>query len=132
MASYFPEAGNLNGSNADMCSNVAGSSSSRSGYLFELSDRSNETIILLFLPLLALLAAILDLSMTTTPILPLGRATTSCIRSVECRNNSDQSQRTQSNPLFNQNSHELHVAGTEYGKIFTSKSELVLILLLIS
>lgn len=129
MALYFPEAGNLNGSNANMCSNVAGSWSSSSGDLFELSDRSNETIILLFLPLLA---AILDLSMTTTPILPLGRATTSCIRSVECRNNSDQSQRTQSNPLFNQNSHELHVAGTEYGKIFTSKSELVLILLLIS
>ena len=24
MASYFPEAGNLNGSNADMCSDVAG------------------------------------------------------------------------------------------------------------
>ena len=129
MALYFPEVGNLNGSNANMCSNVAGSWSSSSGDLFELSDRSNETIILLFLPLLA---AILDLSMTTTPILPLGRATTSCIRSVECRNNSDQSQRTQSNPLFNQNSHELHVVGTEYGKIFTSKSELVLILLLIS
>ena len=101
MASYFPEAGNLNGSNANMCSNVAGSWSSSSGDLFELSDRSNETIILLFLPLLALLAAILDLSTTTTPILP----------------------------LFNQ---ELHVAGTEYGKTFTSKSELVLILLLIS
>ena len=129
MALYFPEAGNLNGSNANMCSNVAWSWSSSSGDLFELSDRSNETIILLFL---SLLAAILDLSMTTTPILPLDRATTSCIRSVECRNNSDQSQRTQSNPLFNQNSHELHVAGTEYGKIFTSKSELVLILLLIS
>ena len=129
MALYFPEAGNLNGSNANMCSNVAWSWSSSSGDLFELSDRSNETIIL---PFLSLLAAILDLSMTTTPILPLGRATTSCIRSVECRNNSDQSQRTQSNPLFNQNSHELHVAGTEYGKIFTSKSELVLILLLIS
>ena len=104
MVSYFPEAGNLNGSNANMCSNVAGSWSSSSGDLFELSDRSNETIILLFLPLLALLAAILDLSTTTTPILP----------------------------LFNQNSHELHVAGTEYGKTFTSKSELVLILLLIS
>ena len=36
------------------CSNVAGSWSSSSGDLFELSDRSNETIILLFLPLLAL------------------------------------------------------------------------------
>ena len=46
-ASYFPEEGN--GSNADMCSGVAGPSSSASrGDLFELSDRSNETIILLF------------------------------------------------------------------------------------
>ena len=33
LASYFPEAGNLNSSNADMCSDVA-----------ELSGRSNETI----------------------------------------------------------------------------------------
>ena len=40
MASYFPEAGNLNGSNADMCSDVAGPSISGSGDLFELSDRS--------------------------------------------------------------------------------------------
>ena len=40
MASYFPEAGNLNRSNAEM----AGPSSSGSGDLFELSDRSNETI----------------------------------------------------------------------------------------
>ena len=36
MASYSPEAGNLNGSNADMCSDVAGRSSSGSGDLFEL------------------------------------------------------------------------------------------------
>ena len=40
MASYFPEAGNLNGSNADMCSDEAGPSSSGSGDLFELSDSS--------------------------------------------------------------------------------------------
>ena len=39
MASYFPEAGNLNCSNADICSGVAGPSSSGSGDLFELSDR---------------------------------------------------------------------------------------------
>ena len=39
MASYFAEAGNLNCSNADMCSGVAGPSSSGSGDLFELSDR---------------------------------------------------------------------------------------------
>ena len=36
-ASYFPEAGNLNGSYANMCSNVAGPSNSGSGDLFELS-----------------------------------------------------------------------------------------------
>ena len=40
MASYFPEEGNLNGSNVDMCSNVTGPSISGSGDLFELSDRS--------------------------------------------------------------------------------------------
>ena len=40
MASYFPEAGNLNGKNADMCSVVANPSSSGSGDLFEPSDRS--------------------------------------------------------------------------------------------
>ena len=40
MASYFPEAGNLNGSNADMCSDAAGPSSGDSGDLFELSNSS--------------------------------------------------------------------------------------------
>ena len=40
MALYFPEAGSLNGSNADRCSDVAGPSSSGMGDLFELSDRS--------------------------------------------------------------------------------------------
>ena len=39
MASFFPGAGNLNGSNPDMCSDVAEPSSSGSGDLFELSDR---------------------------------------------------------------------------------------------
>ena len=68
MASYFSEAGNLNGSNADMCSDVAGPSSSGPGDLFDFSDRSNDKIILLFPPLLALLAAILDLSVTATLI----------------------------------------------------------------
>ena len=43
VASYFSEAGNLNGSNAFVCSDVAGPSSSGSGYLFELSERSNTT-----------------------------------------------------------------------------------------
>ena len=66
MASYFPEAGNLNGSYVDMCSDGSGPFSSGSGDLFELSYRSNETIILLFPPLVTLLAAILDLSVTTT------------------------------------------------------------------
>ena len=41
MASYFPEVGNLNGStDTDMCSDVAGPSSSSLEDLFELSDRS--------------------------------------------------------------------------------------------
>ena len=48
MASYFPEAGNLDGNNADMCSDVTGPSRSSSVDLFELSDGSNKTIILLF------------------------------------------------------------------------------------
>ena len=66
-------------SNAD---DVAGPSSSGSGDLFQHSDRSNETIILLFPPILALRAAILDLKVTTTPILPSGRVTSSCIRPI--------------------------------------------------
>ena len=37
------EAGNLTDRNADMCSDVAGPSSSGSGNFFELSDRSNTT-----------------------------------------------------------------------------------------
>ena len=48
----FPEARNLSGSNAGMCSDVAGPSSSGSGDLFELSDRSNKTITLILPPLL--------------------------------------------------------------------------------
>ena len=38
MALYFPQAGNLIGSNYDTCSNVAGQLISSSGDLFELSD----------------------------------------------------------------------------------------------
>ena len=41
MALYFPVAGSLNGSNADMCSDVIGMSISGSDDLFKLSDRSN-------------------------------------------------------------------------------------------
>ena len=40
MASYFPEAGKLNGSNADMCFDVTGPSMRGSGDLFEISDKS--------------------------------------------------------------------------------------------
>ena len=61
---------------------MAGPSSSGSGDLFELPDRSNNTIVLLVPPLLALLAAILDLSVTTTSILPSERVTSSCTRSI--------------------------------------------------
>ena len=81
MASYFPEAENLNGRNADMCFDVAESSSRGSGDLFELSE-VKYYVLLLFPPLLALLAAILDLSVTTTTILPFRNVTTSCIRSI--------------------------------------------------
>ena len=83
MASYFPKVGNLNGSNADMCSDVAGLSSTGLCDLFELSDRSNETMILQFPPKPAPLAAILDLNMTSTPMdMPSGHVTSSCIRSI--------------------------------------------------
>ena len=40
MVLYFLEAGNLTGSNADMCSDVAGPFCSFLSNLFELSDRS--------------------------------------------------------------------------------------------
>ena len=40
MASYLPEVGNLNGSNADMRFDLVGPWSSGSGDLFELLDRS--------------------------------------------------------------------------------------------
>ena len=63
IASCFSEAGNLNGNNAD-------------------TDGSNETIILLFPALQALLAAILVLSVTATPILPSGRVTSTRIRCI--------------------------------------------------
>ena len=59
VASYFPEAGNFNGSNADMCSDVAGPSISGSGDLFELSDRSRSRTFTIP-PLLVQPAAILD------------------------------------------------------------------------
>ena len=39
MALFFPKAGNLNGSNAYMCSDVAGPSTKGSDDLFELSDK---------------------------------------------------------------------------------------------
>ena len=73
MALYFPEAGNLNGSNANMCSDLAGPSSSGSGDSFKVSDKwTLDPVLLLFPPLLALLAAILDLSVTTTLVQPFG------------------------------------------------------------
>ena len=66
----FPLAENLN---ADMCSDMAGPSSSGSGDLFELSDRSNTMHRYSdFLPLLALLDTILDLTVTITTILSFG------------------------------------------------------------
>ena len=49
VASYFFEAGSLNGSNAYMCSDVSGSPRRGSKDLFELSDRSNTTYFYYFL-----------------------------------------------------------------------------------
>ena len=73
MASYFPEEGNLNGRNADMCSDVDGPSSSGWG------TRSNFQIgqILRTFTIFSATstAAILDLSVTATTILPFGHVT---------------------------------------------------------
>ena len=70
LALYFPEAGNLNDSNADMCSDVARPSSSDSGDLFDLSDRSNISYFCYF-PTIST-TVFTDLSVTTTPILLFG------------------------------------------------------------
>ena len=72
MVSYFPEVENLNGSNADMCSDVGGLSSGGSGDLFDFGSSSRSRTFTFFPPLLALMAAILDLSMAKTPRLPFG------------------------------------------------------------
>ena len=85
MAPYFPEAGNLNGINADMCSDVAGPSSSSSGDLFELSDMSRSHILTIY-----------PATSTTWPPSWIwawlqflyclsGRVTSFCIRSIEVK-----------------------------------------------
>ena len=61
----------INVNNAEICPDVAGQSRSCSGDLFELSDSSVFRTFIIP-PLRALLVAILDLSLTTTPILPFG------------------------------------------------------------
>ena len=67
----FPEApGNLNSSNVDICNDVARSSSGSSGDLFELWIWLYVPYFYYFLLLLARLVPILDLSVTTTTILP--------------------------------------------------------------
>ena len=48
MESYFPEARNLKGSNADMCSDVAAPSSNGSSDLVELLDRSRPRAFTIF------------------------------------------------------------------------------------
>ena len=70
MVLYFLEAGNLNGSSADICSDMAGLSSIAARVNCLTLDVARDPVLLPFPPLLALLAAILALSMTTTPILP--------------------------------------------------------------
>ena len=73
MASYFSEAGNLNGSNADMCSYAAGPSSSGSGDLlrsgFQIDQRSCAFTIS---PITSTTGHHRCLSVTTTPILTFG------------------------------------------------------------
>ena len=75
-ASYFPEARNLNGSNADICSDVAGHRVAARAICLSSQIGQIKLLILYFYyvfpPLLALLAAILDLSVATTPMLPFG------------------------------------------------------------
>ena len=71
MASYFSEAGNLNSSNVDVCFYVAGPSNSGLVDLFDFVF-SSRSCTFTIAPLLALLAAIMDLSVITTPILPFG------------------------------------------------------------
>ena len=70
IALYFLKAENLNSSNADMCSDVAGLRVAAQAISLTL-DLSLDPLLLLFPPPLALLATILDLSKTTTPILPV-------------------------------------------------------------
>ena len=84
MASYFPEAGYLNGRNSDMCSDVAGPSSS-SGNKFEISDGSNTTCFY-YLPTASTTGCHLGFKLTTAPVLPFGRVTrrSSCIRYITC------------------------------------------------
>ena len=53
MASYFPEAGNLNGSNTDMCSDVAGRSRVAARATCFGFQISLDPVVLLFPPLLA-------------------------------------------------------------------------------
>ena len=67
-ASYFPEVRNLNGSNADTSSDVAGLSSRGSG---ELSDSSRSRTFTIS-PIPVLMTTILDLCVTAAPILPFG------------------------------------------------------------
>ena len=45
MALYLPEVGHLNGTNAAICSHMAGSSSSGTGNLFELSGGLSKLIL---------------------------------------------------------------------------------------
>ena len=73
MASYFPEAGNLNGSNADMtCIRMWLGRRVAARVICLTLDLALDPVLLLFRPLLTLLAAILDLSVTINPILPSG------------------------------------------------------------
>ena len=80
-ASYFTEEGNLNYSNAYMCSDVAGPASNRSGDLFELSNRSNTTYFYYF-PTTSTTGVRLAFERDYNYNCLLGGVTSSCIRSI--------------------------------------------------
>ena len=69
MASSFPEAGNLNGSNADMCSDVAGPSRSGADDLFDFGSSSRSRTFAIS-PTTSITGCHLGFELATTPILP--------------------------------------------------------------
>ena len=84
MAPYFPEAGNLNGINADMCSDVAGPSSSGSGDCLSFQI-CLDPIFLLFTPLLAPLGHHLGFERDYNSHIAFRDVLRHCVRSIEVK-----------------------------------------------